>query len=84
MAKIFLALLGKRVHDVKVIRGERNDKAKALNKGKQSSGKTGLGDPAKPGRKAYERELATLHGELVKLQSWVVACPYKFVPELTW
>ena len=31
------------------------------------------------GRKAYERELARLHGELVKLQLWVVAKGLKVV-----
>jgi polyphosphate kinase 2 len=34
----------------------------------------GNGKPGKPlKRKAYEKELARLHGELVKLQQWVVA-----------
>jgi hypothetical protein len=48
-------------------------------------------------RKDYERELARLHVELVKLQRWVQHTggekphgykepdyPYKFVPELSW
>jgi polyphosphate kinase 2 len=52
---------------------------KGLNKAKSPENRKGSGDPAKLGAKDYERELARLHGELVKLQLWVVAKGLKAV-----
>jgi polyphosphate kinase 2 len=49
----------------------RNEKAKAAKKRGAAQG-GGKPAPEKLGRKQYERELARLHGELVKLQRWVV------------
>jgi polyphosphate kinase len=54
----------------------------AANKGlKAKKGENAKGSdvPAKLGGKDYERELAKLHGELVKLQLWVVAKGLKVV-----
>jgi polyphosphate kinase 2 len=48
----------------------------SLNKAKN---RKGLDSPAKLGGKDYERELAQLHGKLVKLQLWVVAKGLKVV-----
>jgi polyphosphate kinase 2 len=53
-------------------------KAVGRNEGKKPN-KKGFDGRAKLGGKDYERELATLHGELVKLQSWVVARGLKVV-----
>jgi polyphosphate kinase len=53
-------------------------KAVGRNEGKKPN-KKGFDGRAKLGGKDYERELATLHGELVKLQSWVVAKGLKVV-----
>jgi polyphosphate kinase len=52
---------------------------KSLNKLKKAKNANGLHSPAKLGGKDYERELAYLHGELVKLQLWVVAKGVKAV-----
>ncbi len=46
---------------------------RGLKKAKKAEIDNGSDTPAKLGGKDYERELATLHGELVKLQLWVVA-----------
>jgi polyphosphate kinase len=54
-------------------------KAKGPNKGKKSNNEKGFDGPAKLGAKDYARELAKLHGELVKLQLWVVAEGLKVV-----
>src|SRR5579864_236391 len=54
-------------------------KATGRNEGKKPKNKKGLDGRAKLGGKDYARELATLHGELVKLQSWVVAKGLKVV-----
>jgi len=53
-------------------------KAVGRNEGKKPN-KKGFDGRAKLGGKDYERELASLHGELVKLQSWVVAKGLKVV-----
>ncbi len=45
---------------------------KSPNKVKKAKNGKALDDPAKLGGKDYERELARVHGELVKLQLWVV------------
>jgi polyphosphate kinase 2 len=52
---------------------------KRLNKAKEAGNKSALEDQEKLGGKNYERELAKLHGELVKLQLWVVAKGLKVV-----
>jgi polyphosphate kinase 2 (PPK2 family) len=52
---------------------------KSLNKAKKPKNEKDLDGPAKLGGKDYERELAKLHGELVKLQLWVVAKGLKVV-----
>jgi polyphosphate kinase len=52
---------------------------KSLNKLKKAKNANGLHSPAKLGGKDYERELAYLHCELVKLQLWVVAKGVKAV-----
>src|SRR5579863_3847288 len=52
---------------------------KRLNKAKEAGSKSALEDQEKLGGKDYERELAKLHGELVKLQLWVVAKGLKVV-----
>jgi polyphosphate kinase len=52
---------------------------KRLNKTKKPNNGKGLDSPAKLNAKDYERELAYLHGELVKLQLWVVAKGLKAV-----
>jgi polyphosphate kinase len=52
---------------------KRKNKAKKAEKGKASEGHDGLGG------KEYDRELVRLHGELVKLQLWVVARGLKVV-----
>lgn len=52
---------------------KRLDKAKKVDNDKSSDGENKLGG------KEYERELARLHGELVKLQLWVVAKGLKVV-----
>ncbi len=54
-------------------------KAKGPNKGKKSKNGEGIDGQSKLGGKAYERELAKLHGELVKLQLWAVAKGLKVV-----
>ena len=53
--------------------GKRLSKAKKPDNGKD------LDSPAKLSAKDYERELGNLHGELVKLQLWVVAKGLKVV-----
>jgi polyphosphate kinase 2 len=52
---------------------------KRLNRAKKSEDGHGLDSPAKLSAKDYERELDKLHGELVKLQLWVVAKGLKAV-----
>jgi polyphosphate kinase 2 len=52
---------------------------KRANKTKKSRNGEGVDASAKLGGKDYERELARLHGELVKLQLWVVAKGLKVV-----
>ena len=52
---------------------------KSLNKTKKPENGKALDSPAKLGAKDYERELGKLHGELVKLQLWVVAKGLKAV-----
>jgi len=46
---------------------------KSLNKDKRPNNGKDLNSPEKLSAKDYERELGKLHGELVKLQLWVVA-----------
>jgi polyphosphate kinase len=53
--------------------------AKRPNKAKKSENKTASEGQDELGGKEYERELARLHGELVKLQLWVVAKGLKVV-----
>jgi polyphosphate kinase len=52
---------------------------KARDKAKKAESKTGGEGQVKLSAKDYERELAYLHGELVKLQLWVVAKGLKVV-----
>src|SRR5438309_8975951 len=52
---------------------------KRLNKAKEADSDNGSDAQNKLGGKDYERELARLHGELVKLQLWVVAKGLKVV-----
>jgi polyphosphate kinase len=52
---------------------------KSLNKAKKVKDTNGLHSPEKLSGKDYEHELARLHGELVKLQLWVVAKGLKVV-----
>jgi polyphosphate kinase 2 len=52
---------------------------KSSNQAKNPKNRKGLDSPEKLGGKDYERELAKLHGELVKLQLWVVAKGLKVV-----
>jgi polyphosphate kinase 2 len=52
---------------------------KGPNKAKKAANEKGLDDRTKLSGKDYERELAKLHGELVKLQLWVVAKGLKVV-----
>jgi polyphosphate kinase 2 (PPK2 family) len=52
---------------------------KRRNHSRKASDEKSLASPEKLGAKAYERELARLHGELVKLQLWVVAKGLKIV-----
>ncbi|MBV8795634.1 MAG: polyphosphate kinase 2 [Hyphomicrobiales bacterium] len=52
---------------------------KSLNKAKKVKDMNGLHSPEKLSGKDYEHELARLHGELVKLQLWVVAKGLKVV-----
>ena len=52
---------------------------KSLNKTKKPENGKALDSPAKHSAKDYERELDKLHGELVKLQLWVVAQGLKAV-----
>jgi polyphosphate kinase 2 len=52
---------------------------KGPNKAKKAEEKNDPAGEAKLGAKDYERELAKLHGELVKLQLWVVAKGLKVV-----
>jgi polyphosphate kinase len=52
---------------------------KGLNKAKKAENGKGSDTPVKLGAKDFERELAKLHGELVKLQLWVVAKGLKVV-----
>ncbi len=52
---------------------------KGLNKAKKPENEKGAESPTKLGVKDYERELARLHGELVKLQLWAVAKGLKVV-----
>jgi polyphosphate kinase len=51
----------------------------ARNSLNKANNRKGLDSPAKLGGKDYERELAQLHGKLVKLQLWVVAKGLKVV-----
>ena len=53
--------------------------AKRQSKGGKSTPEKGVGPLEKVGAKAYEKELARLHAELVKLQLWVVAKGLKIV-----
>jgi polyphosphate kinase len=52
---------------------------KGRNKAGKAERKKGVEEQARLGAKDYERELADLHGELVKLQLWVVAKGLKVV-----
>ena len=52
---------------------------KRLNKAKKAENENASEGQDKLGGKEYERELARLHGELVKLQLWVVAKGLKVV-----
>src|SRR6516162_6562398 len=52
---------------------------KGRNKAKKAETKKESDDQAKLGGKDYERELARLHGELVKLQLWAVTKGLKVV-----
>jgi polyphosphate kinase len=52
---------------------------KGQSNAKKASDENGSEGPEKLSNKAYERELARLHGELVKLQLWVVAKGLKVV-----
>ena len=52
---------------------------KGLNKAKKAKNEKGSDGQVKLGAKDYERELARLHVELVKLQLWVVAKGLKVV-----
>lgn len=52
---------------------------KGLNKAKKAKNERFLDGPTKLSAKEYERDLAKLHGELVKLQLWVVAKGLKVV-----
>jgi polyphosphate kinase len=52
---------------------------KGLNKAKKAKNEKGSEGQEKLGGKEYERELARLHAELVKLQLWVVAKGLKVV-----
>jgi polyphosphate kinase len=52
---------------------------KGLSKGKKAKNGKGSDGPPKLSGKDYERELSRLHGELVKLQLWVVAKGLKVV-----
>ena len=52
---------------------------KRQNKAKKAGDENAAEGQAKLGGKEYERELAKLHGELVKLQLWVVAKGLKVV-----
>src|SRR6516162_7086474 len=52
---------------------------KGRNKAKKAETKKESDDQAKLGGKDYERELAYLHGELVKLQLWIAAKGLKVV-----
>ena len=52
---------------------------KGRNKAKKAENKKDPAGDARLGGKEYERELAKLHGELVKLQLWVVAKGLKVV-----
>src|SRR5215469_6101418 len=52
---------------------------KNSNKDKKPNNRKDLNSPEKLSGKDYERELAYLHGELVKLQLWVVAKGLKAV-----
>ena len=52
---------------------------KGRNKAKKAENDKGSEGPAKFSAKDYERELARLHGELVKLQLWAVAKGLKVV-----
>ena len=74
------ALLGKRVHDVKEEPGGKHgcDKRSEQSQEGQEQRRTSEGR-AKLGGKDYERALAKLHGELVKLQLWVIAKGLKVV-----
>ena len=53
--------------------------AKGVNKAKKAENEKGDEGHAKLGAKDYERQLASLHAELVKLQLWVVATGLKVV-----
>jgi polyphosphate kinase 2 (PPK2 family) len=53
--------------------------AKGLNKAKKAANEKASEGQDRLGGKDYERELARLHGELVKLQLWVVAKGLKVV-----
>ena len=52
---------------------------RGLNKAKKAENKKASEGPVKFGGKDYERDLARLHGELVKFQLWVVAKGLKVV-----
>src|SRR6476620_7317238 len=54
-------------------------KEKLLTKTKKAENEGASESPDELGGKEYERELALLHGELVKLQLWVVAKGLKVV-----
>jgi polyphosphate kinase 2 (PPK2 family) len=74
-----VTLLGKRVHDVKDEPGGENGCGKTSKQDQKGREQEGLQRPGRVGRQKYERELARLHGELVKLQLWVVAKGLKVV-----
>src|SRR5580692_5995633 len=52
---------------------------KRVNKAKEAENENSSEGQDKLGGKEYERELAKLHGELVKLQLWIVAKGLKVV-----
>ena len=53
---------------------KRQNKADKVERATDAAdGDTGPAAPAKLGRKAYEREMRRLHGELVAMQEWVKA-----------
>ena len=50
---------------------DRDDAAARVSSSGRGGAEAGAGPPAKMKRKAYEREMRVLHGELVALQEWV-------------